>query len=265
MRGGCETPRPFRNPKVAMPLPFDLTPATALFMGLAFLVAAFVRGYSGFGFSALVVAASALVTNPLNFVAVVMFCEFAMTAQQWAGVWRDVLWRRVVTLMIGAVIGLPLGLWALTGVGVDTARAVVAVYVLAMCGVMLMGWRISRPQGDAGHLAVGLVSGLANAPGMGVLPVATYFTAQGLPAAAFRATLIAYFAVLDLYSAPVMWAHGMVSLDTLYAAALSAPIIVLGTWLGGRHFLRTDPQDFRRFAIFLLAGLAAVGLLKSVL
>lgn len=248
-----------------MPLPFDLTPATAAFMALAFLIAAFVRGYSGFGFSALVVASSALVTNPLNFVAVVMFCEFAMTFQQWAGVWRDVAWRRVITLMIGAVVGLPLGLWALTGIGVDAARAVVAIYVLVMCGVMLMGWRISRPQGDAGHLAIGLASGLANAPGMGGLPVATYFTAQGMSAAMFRATLIAYFALLDLYSAPVMWAHGLVTWDTLYAAALSAPIIVFGTWAGGRHFLRTDPKDFRRFAILLLAGLAAMGLLKSVL
>ena len=247
-----------------MHLPFDLTPASALFMALAVLVAAFVRGYSGFGFSALVVAASALVTNPLNFVAVVMFCEFAMTFQQWSGVWRDVAWRRVITLMIGAVVGLPLGLWALTGIGADAARAVVALYVLAMCGVMLMGWRITRPQGDAAHLAVGLASGLANAPGMGGLPVATYFTAQGMSAATFRATLIAYFAVLDVYSAPVMWWHGLVTWDTLYAAALSAPVIVLGTWAGGRHFLRTDPQDFRRFAIFLLAGLAAMGLLKSV-
>lgn len=248
-----------------MPLPFDLTPATAIFMAVAFLIAAFVRGYSGFGFSALVVASSALVTNPLHFVAVVMFSEFAMTVQQWAGVWREVQWRRVFTLMIGAVVGLPLGLWALTGAGVDAARAVVAIYVLAMCAVMLLGWRITKPQGDAGHLAVGLASGLANAPGMGGLPVATYFTAQGMQASAFRATLIAYFAVLDLYSAPVMWAHGLVSWDTVYAAALSAPIIVLGTWLGGRHFLHTDPQDFRRFAILLLAGLAGMGLLKSAM
>lgn len=248
-----------------MPLPFDLTPATALFMALAFLVAAFVRGYSGFGFSALVVASSALVTNPLNFVAVVMFCEFGMTLQQWSGIWRDVAWRRVILLMIGAAAGLPLGLWALTGVGVDAARAVVAIYVLFMCGVMLMGWRITKPQGDAGHLAIGLASGLANAPGMGGLPVATYFTAQGMQAATFRATLIAYFAVLDVYSVPVMWAHGLVTWDTLYAAALSIPIVAAGIWAGGRHFLRTDPQDFRRFAIFLLAGLAAMGLLKSVL
>jgi uncharacterized membrane protein YfcA len=247
-----------------MPLPFDLTPGGAAFMAIIFLVAAFVRGYSGFGFSALVVAGSALVTNPLNFVAVVMFCEFGMTFQQWRSIWRDVDWARVTALMAGAILGLPLGLWALTGAGVDVARAVVAIYVLFMCGVMLMGWRIA-PQGVRGHLGVGVISGLANAPGMGGLPVATYFTAQGISATTFRATLIAYFAVLDLYSAPVMWLHGLVTWDTLYAAALSVPIIAAGIWAGSRHFLRTDPQDFRRFAIFLLAGLAVMGLLKSVI
>ena len=100
---------------------------------------------------------------------------------------------------------------------------------------------------------------------MGGLPVAAFFAAQSVPAAVFRATLIAYFAVLDIWSAPLMWWHGMVTGDTFVAVALSLPIIGLGVWLGGRHFLRTDPQDFRRFAIMLLAGLSVMGLVKSVL
>ncbi len=248
-----------------MSLPFDLSPVTAAFMALAIVVAAFVRGYSGFGFSALVVAASALVANPLNFVAVVILCEFSMTFQQWRDIGRDVDWRRVVTLMLGAAVGLPIGLWALTGIGVDLARAVISIYILGMCAVMLMGWQLRGHVGGGAHVAAGVMSGLANAPGMGGLPVATFFAAQGIPAAVFRATLIAYFAALDLLSAPLMWWHGMVSWDTLIAAALSAPFIVVGIWAGGRHFLRTDPQDFRRFAIGLLAVLAGLGLLKSVL
>ncbi len=248
-----------------MTLPFDLSPSAAAFMGAAFLVAAFVRGYSGFGFSALVVSASALVTNPLHFVAVVMFCEFLMTFQQWRQVWRDVDWGRVGALMLGACIGLPLGLWGINRVGVDTGRAIIAGYVLLMCVVLMLGWRIKRPQGAVAHVGIGTFAGAANAVGMAGLPVATYFTAQGISAAVFRGTLIAYFAILDLFSAPLMWWHGMVSWDTLYVAVLSLPIIGLGVWLGGRHFLKTDPQDFRRFAIGLLAVLAAVGLLKSVL
>jgi uncharacterized membrane protein YfcA len=234
-------------------------------MAVAVLVAAFVRGYSGFGFSALVISASALVTNPLYFVAVVLFCEFIMTFQQWRAVRAGVDWRRVWALMIGAGIGVPLGLWGINLVGVDTARAIIAGYVLFMCGVLMLGWKIKRPQGFAEHVGVGAFAGGANAVGMAGLPVATYFTAQGVSAAVFRGTLVAYFCILDLSSAPLFWWHGMITWDTARTVVLCLPIMALGIWAGGRHFLATDPQDFRKFAIGLLAVLAVMGLLKSVL
>ena len=173
--------------------------------GRACLVAGFVRGYSGFGFSALLIAASSLVTNPLNFVAVVVILETVMSLQHAKGAGPDVDWKRVGWLLGGAAIGLPLGLWILTGVSEDTARAVVSGYVLLMCVVLLAGWRLAAEVAGAGNGVAGLISGLANAPGMGGLPVAAFFAAQPMPAAVFRATLIAYFPLLDLYSAPLYW------------------------------------------------------------
>ena len=246
-------------------MPFELSLAATLWMAAAILVAAFVRGYSGFGYSAMVIAASSLVTNPLNFVAVVVILETAMSLQAAKGAGPDVDWRRVGFLMVGAAVGLPLGLWVLTGVDEDTARAVISGYVLVMCGVLLVGWRLRAEVRGAGNVVAGLVSGLANAPGMGGLPIAAFFAAQPMQAAVFRATLIAYFPLLDLYSAPLYWWAGLVTWDTLWAALIALPLTFLGNWLGGRHFLRTDPQDFRRFAILLLAGLAVLGLIKSAL
>jgi uncharacterized membrane protein YfcA len=248
-----------------MTLPFEIGLWGAVWMGGATLVAAFVRGYSGFGYSAMVIAASSLVTNPLNFVAVVIVAETMMTLQAWKGIGPDVDWRRVKWLLVGAVVGLPLGLWALTAISEDAARAVISGYVLAMCLVLMAGWRLREEVGSGGTLAVGLVSGLANAPGMGGLPVAAFFAAQPISASVFRATLVAYFPILDLYSAPLYFWHGLVTWDTLWASLIILPLTFLGNWLGGRHFFNTDPQDFRRFAILLLAGLAAMGLLKAVL
>ncbi len=248
-----------------MELPFAMSYGAAGFIAVACLIAAFVRGYSGFGFSALVVSSSALVMNPLHIVGVVMVCEFVMTFQQWRGVKADVDWRRVLALMIGAGVGLPLGLWGITRVGVDATRAVIAVYVLFMCIVMSMGWRILRPQAFPQHLGVGIFAGFANSVGMAGLPVASYFTAQGVSASVFRGTLIAYFAALDLLSLPLMWANGIIVWDTLRVAVAALPLMWIGIRAGGRHFLATDPQDFRKFAIGLLAILAVINLVKVVL
>ncbi len=247
-------------------MPFDLGTGAALWMAAVVLIAAFVRGYSGFGYSAIVIAGAAVVTSPLHFVAVVVLLEFAMSVQAWKGAGPDIDWRRVGFLMLGAAVGLPLGLWALTAISEDAARAVISAYVLIMCGVLLLGWRLAAEARGAGaNLAAGLVSGLANAPGMGGLPVAAFFAAQPMRAQVFRATLIAYFPLLDIYSAPLYWTHGLVGWDTLWAALWALPLTVLGNWLGGRHFFGTDPQEFRRFAILLLAALAALGLGKALL
>ncbi|MEY4983653.1 MAG: hypothetical protein RIR62_1919 [Pseudomonadota bacterium] len=246
-------------------MPFDLSLAGTVWMAAAILIAGFIRGYSGFGFSAMVIAASSLVTNPLNMVAVVVVLEAAMSAQAARGIAGQVDWRRVWLLLAGAAIGLPVGLWLLTGISEDAARAVISAYVLAMCAVLVAGWRLRAEARGASNFGMGIVSGLANAPGMGGLPVAAFFAAQPMQANVFRATLIAYFPILDLYSAPLYWWHGLVTWDTGLAALIALPLTFLGNWLGSRHFLSTDPQEFRRFAIGLLSALAALGLVKAVL
>ena len=55
-----------------MTLPFDLSLTTAAYMAVVLFGAAFVRGYSGFGFSALVMASGGLFMNPVLLVPVVM-------------------------------------------------------------------------------------------------------------------------------------------------------------------------------------------------
>ena len=245
--------------------PMALTPVGFGWMALAILVAGFVRGYSGFGFSALVIAAASLVMNPLHFVAVAMIWETVMSLQAWPHTGRHVGWWRVAALLGGAALSMPLGIWALHSVPEPVARAVISLYVLAMCAILLAGWRLRAEAGTGATLAMGAISGLANAIGMGGLPVAAFFAAQALAPAVFRATLVAYLPLLDVYSAPFFGMTGLLNGASVVAALVGLPVVLLGNWAGSRHFLTTDPRDFRRFAIALLAGLALMGLGKAVI
>jgi hypothetical protein len=95
--------------------------------------------------------------------------------------------------------------------------------------------------------------------------VAAFFAAQGLPPAAFRATLVAYFALLDLWPLPVMAREGLVGRDTLLLAALALPVTLLSLDLGSRPFLLAPPEEFRRLAVLILAVLAVLGLGRAAL
>jgi uncharacterized membrane protein YfcA len=245
-------------------LPFELGLGAAAFLAAVFGIAAFIRGYSGFGFAALVVSAAGLVTDPRHMVPVVLLCDLAMAIQLMQGLRGHIDWSRTGALSGGAILGVPFGLWMLAGADADLVRAGIAVFILVMCAALLSGWGFGRHIGRAGTLTAGIVSGAANAAAVGGLPVAAFFAAQPVTAARFRATLIVYFIFLDLLSVPLMGLSGMVTRDTWIAVLLSLPFVFLGNWLGGRHFLRADPQDFRKMAIGLLSLLALLGLMKSI-
>ena len=235
-----------------------------MFLALAVLGAAFIRGYSGFGFSALVVSASSLVTSPLYLVPVVMLLEVAATIGQAPAAWPNANGKLLGLMLAGACLIMPLSVWGLASLDIDMLRLVISLWVLAMCGLLLTGWSFKRQVGTPGYLVAGMVSGLANGAAVGGLPVALFLAAQNIPAIVFRATMIFYLCAIDLVALPMLGFNGLITRDTWIAAAASLPLLALGVWLGGRRFVSTSPENFRRMAISLLAFLALLGLVKSL-
>ncbi len=246
-------------------MPFDLGLGTSAALAIALLGAAFVRGYSGFGFSAIFIAFAALLTNPLPLIPVVFACEILMTAFQARGIRPHVDWRRVGWLLLGAAIALPFSVSVMLSVGAETARITVSSIILVMSIILLSGWTLQRRIGALGHGGVGVLSGICNSAGIGGLPVAAFMSAQPIEAAVFRATMIIYLTGLDLITMPLLWAGGLVTWDTAIAAAMAFPLLGLGVWLGGRQFLSASPTTFRRFAVLLLLALSTLGLLRAML
>tara|TARA_R110002051_G_scaffold1008_4_gene4942 strand:+ start:2926 stop:3666 length:741 start_codon:yes stop_codon:yes gene_type:complete len=242
---------------------FDLGPFTLAALAIALLGAAFVRGYSGFGFSAIFIAFASLLTNPVPLIPVVFTCEILMTTLQARGIRRHINWHRALMLLAGAALALPLSVWFILTVGGDTARFTVSAIIFVMSLILLSGWTLQRRIGTGGHIGVGFISGLCNGAGIGGLPVAAFMSAQPMAAPVFRATMIVYLTGLDLMTMPLMWAGGIVTWDTALGAALAFPILALGVWLGGRQFLSATPVTFRKFAVMLLLTLSSLGLVRA--
>ncbi|MEJ6396991.1 sulfite exporter TauE/SafE family protein [Yoonia sp. 208BN28-4] len=246
-------------------MPFDLSLTHTAALSIALLGAAYVRGYSGFGFSAIFIAFAALITNPLPLIPVVFACEIIMTLLQARGIVGHVDWKRVGALLLGAAIVLPFAVSFILTVGEASVRAIVSAIVFIMSLILLTGWTITRRIPLPGFIGVGGLSGLLNAAGIGGLPVAAFLTAQPIAAPVFRATMIVYLFGLDVITLPLMWHGGLVTWDTAIAAAYAFPLIALGVWLGGRQFLSASPTTFRRFAVMLLLALSLLGLIRAFL
>jgi uncharacterized protein len=239
-----------------------LGPGTLVVMACGAAVGALARGYSGFGMSALLVASWSLVGQPALAVPVALVLEVTASVLQAVSVWRDIPWRRVALLLGGAAVGTPFGTHLLAVTSERALRFGIAGFILAAALTLLAGLKLRARGTPPVVLAVGAASGLCNgAVAMGGLPVAIFLTAEGADPRTLRASVIAYFFLLDLLGLFFLAREGLVGAATLSLAGLCLPLLVTGMWLGGRHFLGATPAKFRRVTLCLLVllGLAGIG------
>lgn len=242
-----------------------LGPVAWLVMLAGLAVGALARGYSGFGFSALLVASWSLVGAPAQAVAVALVLELTASVIQAASVWHDIPWRRVGLLLAGATVGTPFGTHLLAVADVRTLRLGIALFILLAAIALLAGIKLRTRQGTATVAGVGFASGLCNgAVAMGGLPVAVFLTAEGNSPRALRASVVAYFFLLDLVGLLFLARERLVGVATFSLAACCLPVLMLGMWLGGRHFLGATPDGFRRVTLGLLVLLAVVGIVRAL-
>ena len=224
------------------------------------------RGYSGFGFSAVLVSSWSLVTDPGKAIAVTVLLEIAASIIQAFSVWKDIPWKRVLLLMGGAIPGMVLGVMVLTSVPVDTLKLGLSIFVLVAAALLFQGWKLKTRANDKGTFAVGIISGITNgAVGMGGLPVALFLTADGDSPTKIRAAVTAYFFLLDMVGLVLFSQAGIVSAESFSMALVAFPVLVIGMVLGTRHFLGATPAGFRRVTLFMLMGIALAGIVRSLL
>ncbi len=234
------------------------------YCAMALFVAGLVRGYSGFGFSALVMTSLALVIPPVQIVPVTMVLEVLATLALYRGIRGDVDWRVLVWLLLGAAIATPVGLLFLRQLPPDAVRLVLSGFILGACALL---WRKTsgghRTRGAVPALLSGIVSGTANGiAAVGGLPAVIFMIATMSRAAAFRATAMAYLLLLGIYGFAAAGITGLVDGQVLLRIAVFMVPALLGVLAGHRHFLKANPESFRRFALALLAFLAIVGIIK---
>jgi len=99
---------------------------------------------------------------------------------------------------------------------------------------------------------------------IGGIFAATMLFTTALPGARLRATLITLFFVSAWYGLVWAWQQGLAAGGTmLWTAWLLVPMLV-GIWIGSRHFLKVDEAGFRRGVLSVLALIAGIGLVRSV-
>jgi uncharacterized membrane protein YfcA len=226
------------------------------------LIAAVIRGLTGFGFAAIAVVGLAML-GPLNEAVPIVLClEVASSLMLLRGALPHTDYPQLRRLLIAAALGVPCGIWLLTGL--DSEWLNVGVYVLVGLLALLGLARITLPmgKGQLGGWIVGGCSGaLIAAFSIGGPLVVAWLSHSGLKAVALRATLILFFFVVDLAALVGLSLANAIPDKTAEHVLYLIPALLAGLWAGQQLFVRVSADHAARFTQWLLLALAGFGLL----
>ena len=229
---------------------------------LCVLVAAVVRGLTGFGFAAIAVVGLAMLGSLQQAVPLVLFLEVASSVMLLRSAWRGANYPLLRRLLLAAACGVPCGILLLTGS--DSRGLTLGVYgLVGLLAVLGLAWvRLPMGEGRAGAWLVGGSSGaLIAAFSIGGPLVVAWLSHCGLRAQVLRATLIMFFFAVDIAALVGLAMASAIPSDTGWQALQMLPALLLGLWLGQQLFLRIEAEQAARFTQWLLLLLAGTGLL----
>ncbi|MFZ4287448.1 sulfite exporter TauE/SafE family protein [Variovorax sp. HJSM1_2] len=236
-----------------------------LVVALGAAVAGFVQGLSGFAFGMVAMSFWAWVLEPRLAATLAVFG--ALTGQIIAAmsVRRGFDAKRLLPFVFGGLLGVPLGVWLLPRLDMDTFKAALGTLLVLWCPVMLMAKSLPRIRrgGRWADGAVGAAGGVMAGIGgfSGTLPT-LWCTLRGLEKEAQRAVIQNFNLSMLLVTMGTYIGAGIVTRDQLPFLAIVAAAMLLPVWLGAKLYIGLSEARFRQIVLGLLT-VSGVALLAA--
>ena len=232
------------------------------------LVAAFVNGALGYGFSSITVPVGLLffrnrVLNPA-LVVIEVFLNFYVLFINRAAV--PVVWKRVLPILIGLAPGVALGSYLLASIHPSWLKF--ATYALLLPLILVQAGGLRYP------IRAEKLVGLPFGTGLGVLysvttisgpPLALLFNNQGYVKQEFRAGLALIRVGESVLTAIAYYHLGMFTVQSLGLAETILVSVLVGIPLGAWAIRKLDPETFRRVCMSFDVWIVGFGLSKVLL
>jgi uncharacterized membrane protein YfcA len=228
---------------------------------LAALVAATIRGFSGFGAGLVFMPVGAACFGPKAAAGILFLIDTILILPFVAKAVRIVDWREILPLGLAAIVTVPAGAMVLLYLDPIPLRWGLSLAILVSVGLLAAGWRYRGPTrlwlsaivgGSAGFL-----SGAAQIPGP---PVLIYWLGREVVSATMRANAIVFFCFTTIISGVAFAIGGIFTAEVMARSLALFPVYAAGMFIGSRLFGLASEASYRRIAYASIVFVALVSL-----
>lgn len=227
------------------------------------LTAAILQTSTGFGFSIMATPFLLLLFSPQQAMQLNIILSLVISFSLLWKIKKDIEFALLKKIMIGSIVGAPVGSLLFAIVDVTTFKLLIAVLLIGLTIMLIKNLSIQQTNGR--DYGVGFISGMfTTSIGMAGPPLLLYFASTHKKKETIRATSLAYYIFIYLISLLsqliIEGTSKTVWLNSLYAL----PIVLIGLIVGQLLFRKLNQKLFLVFIYVLLVASGIMLFIQSI-
>jgi len=245
---------------------FDLDLNNFILFALIIFTASIVRGFNGFGFSAISVSGLSFILPPIEIVPIILLLEVFVSIFMIPYIWNKIDWKFVIQILIGIIIGSPIGLLLLKYLSPQITHLIICLVVIFFSLLLMRGYVNLKINNLFSKIATGTISGVVNGfSTLGGLPVALFLLVTSIQPAVIRGSLVALFFLTDIYAFTLSFFSGIIDMITIYRVLSIILVLPLGVYIGDKFFVKAKEATYRKVVFYFLILISLIGILRILL
>ena len=242
-------------------IPADVSIYAALAICAIAFVSGTARGFSGFGSALIFMPLASSMAAPRLVAALLLIIDFVTAAPLVPNAWKHADRKATAVMVLGALIGVPIGTYFLSRLDPVTTRWIISAFVFALLLLLLSGWRYRGKDHPTLSVGIGGLSGFCSGLAQtGGPPIVGYWLGRPIASKIARANILLFFGASDFFSAVSYSLTGLITSDAIRLSFLVGPVYAIGVWFGASLFGRASERLFRATCYALIAAAVIIGL-----
>ena len=242
---------------------FQLSLIEIYYVVFIVFIASIIRGFNGFGFSAICISGFSFILPAIEIVPIILALEVVISIFMVPYIWNKIDWGFVFKILLGIIIGSPIGLYLLKYLNPQTTHLSVCLLIIFFSILLMKGFSNQKINNNYGKFFTGIVSGTLNGlTTLGGMPVALFLLITSIQPAVIRGSLAALFFLTDIYAFVLSFFSGIVDMTTIYRVIPLIIILPLGVFIGNKFFVKSKEETYRKVVFYFLIIISITGILR---
>jgi len=178
-------------------------------------------------------------------------------------IWKKIDWNFVLKILIGILLGSPVGLFLLKYLDSEITHLSVCIIIIFFSFLLMQGYLNQNINNNSGKFLTGIISGTLNGlTTLGGMPVALFLLVTSIQPAIIRASLAALFFLTDIYAFILSFFANIVDMTTIYRTIPLVIILPIGVFIGDKFFVKSKEETYRKVVFYFLIIVSIIGIIR---